>query len=263
MVRNCSARRGSWLPWAVCSNSSAQHAVSPRVLCPLSCSCQCNPWDMNRGCDDLEKPPGPGAGPHQGGEPGHAGLSWLRGCLACLRPANWHPVPLAHPLGPSLQVFSCTRPSLGIVATALPVCQAPALQNFSPLGRDKTASCLSSITWCVLGAPHSSFLDATIRDFWFPLSLEGWWSKDPLPGGKGPGLPSPLLGTARATVGEPLPHHPGLFRGDAGAMAVPGAPNVSIPGAIKHSIPALLQHLAGSLPGAVTPAWRGCSALPV
>lgn len=40
-VRNCSAHRGSLLPWAVCSSSSAQRAVSPCALHPLSCSCQC------------------------------------------------------------------------------------------------------------------------------------------------------------------------------------------------------------------------------
>lgn len=32
---------------------------------------------------------------------GHAGLSWLKGCLVHRRPVSWHPIPLAHPLGPS------------------------------------------------------------------------------------------------------------------------------------------------------------------
>lgn len=161
----------------------------------------------------MEKAPGPGAGPHRDREPGRAGLSWLRGCLVHLRPASWQPVPLAHPLGPSLRVFPCPRPSLCLVATALPVSQAPACQCFSPLGRDKTASCLSTITWRAFGAPHSSSLAAAMREFHFLLALEARWSKDPLPGGKGLGVPPPLWAMAGAAVGEPLPHHPGSFPG--------------------------------------------------
>lgn len=159
----------------------------------------------------MEKGPGSGAGPHRDGKLGCAGLSWLKGCLVNLRSMSCHLVPLAHPLGPSLQVFSCPRPSLCLVATALPVSQAPACQCFPPLGRDKTASCLSSFTWHVLSAPHSSSLAAAMGEFCFLLTLEAWWSKDPHPGGKGPGLPSPLQCTAGAVVGEPPPHHPSSF----------------------------------------------------
>lgn len=197
VVRSCSAHRGSLLPWAVYSSSSTQRAVSPHTLHPLSAIA--NPWEMNQGHGDLDKAPGPGAGPDQDRELGCAGLSWLGGCLVHLRPASWHPVPLAHPLGPLLQVFSCPRPPLCLVAAALPVSQAPACQCVSPLGRDKTVSCLSSVTWHVLSAPRSSSLAAAMREFRFPLTLEARWSKDPLPGGKGPGLPSPLQGYGRGS----------------------------------------------------------------
>ena len=49
---------------------------------------------------------------------------------------------------------------------------------------------------------------------------------------------------------------PAHSRGDAGAMAVPGVPNISIVGGIGHSTLALLQHPARSLPGPVSPCGR-------
>lgn len=70
--------------------SHAQRAVSPVlcIACPALASA--NLWEMSCGCGDLEKLLGPEAGPHRYRGTDCAGLSWLRGCLAHLRPAGWH-----------------------------------------------------------------------------------------------------------------------------------------------------------------------------
>jgi len=178
---------------------------------------------MNPGCDDLEQPAGPGAGPRRDRE--LAGLSRLWGAwyLVRLGPGAGAQTSCSAPRSLVLGVFQPQTTPGPAIATALPVSQAPACQHFCPLGGDEPASCLSSVTRRVR-CSRSSSLAAAMGEFCCPLALGARWSKDPLPG-----LPSPLRGRwGHDCASNPQHLHHGGYRArqpgtaPASCQALPG-----------------------------------------
>lgn len=137
-VRNCSACRSSSLPWAVHSSSGARRAVSLRK--PLR---------------DEPRMLWPGEGPGSWSSPGwEAELCTAvlaEGSLVHLRPASWHLLPV-------LLVSRCgcsPAPDNPCALFHSPVCipGSSLPHRFSPLGRDKTASCSINTACSVLPVP--------------------------------------------------------------------------------------------------------------